>query len=284
MKAKLAYSNMAKLSSRTATTREDPPNMRTAREHPDSLKRGGGAAWSSAPVNLTFPSGRLDVWRVRTDGPKGTHSDLDILHKDEIVRAERFRFEKDRYRFTRCRSALRRLLAAYLEISPAEILFEYGARGKPRLALRQNPHALQFNVSHSGELALIAIGSEQSIGVDIERIRTEIDTKSLAERFFSVHERSGLEVLPVHLRTTGFYACWTRKEAFLKATGDGLSFPLANFSVTTHPDLDPEIVEINGSTEAGQEWSLIDISVGEGYRTTLCKQRSCCQLETYAWN
>jgi 4'-phosphopantetheinyl transferase len=279
MKAKLAHADMPDLQSDLRG-----PAERIASDGPARLERGREAAWSPAPMNLTFPLGRVDVWRVRTDGPEGPHSHLEILHRDEIVRAERFRFEKDRYRFTQCRSALRQLLATYLKISPTEILFEYSARGKPRLAVRQNPHALQFNVSHSGELALIAIGSEQSIGVDIERIRTEVDTESLAERFFSTGERAGLQALPDHLRLTGFYACWTRKEAFLKATGDGLSFPLANFSVTTHPDLDPEVVEINGSTEAVRQWSLIDISAGEGYRTTLCMQRSRSQLESYAWN
>jgi 4'-phosphopantetheinyl transferase len=163
------------------------------------------------------------------------------------LRASRFHFEKDRIYFTRCRSALRSLLAGYLAIPATEIRFECLTSGKPQLAAEQNPRTLQFNVSHSANMALIAVGSERRLGVDIEKIRSEVDTASLAERFFSLRERAGLQALPDHLRVPGFFACWTRKEAFLKATGDGLSFPLVDFSVTTHPDLDPALEEIRAA-------------------------------------
>ena len=241
-------------------------------------------SWSQAPSKLAFPSGRVDVWRVRVDEPVRENSEGIVLSADEIARASRFRFEKDRTRFTRCRSALRGLLADYLAIPATEVRFEYLTSGKPQLAVEQNPRALQFNGSPSGDMALIAIGSEHWLGVDIEKIRSDVDTKSLAERFFSVRERAGLRGLPDHLRAAGFYACWTRKEAFLKATGDGLSFPLADFSVTTHPDLGPELEEIKGSTEDRRQWILVDLHVGEGYRATVAMEQSCCRFETYAWN
>ena len=121
-----------------------------------------------------------------------------------------------------------------------EVRFEYLTSGKPQLVAEQNPRAVQFNVSHSSNMALIAVGSAHRLGVDIEEIRGDVDTTALAERFFSLRERAGLQALPDHLRVSGFFAGWTRKEAFLKATGDGLMFPLAEFSVTTHPDLDPQ--------------------------------------------
>jgi len=133
-------------------------------------------------------------------------------------------------------------------------------------------------------MALIAVGSEHRLGVDIEKIRSDVDTASLAERFFSLRERAGLRALPDDLRVPGFYACWTRKEAFLKATGEGLSFPLVDFSVTTHPDLDPELEEIRGNTEARKQWFLADLSVVDGYRATVALDRSPSRLETYAWN
>ena len=240
--------------------------------------------WSQAPSKLAFPSGRVDVWRVRVDEPVRENSEGIVLSADEIARAKRFHFEKDWTRFTRCRSALRGLLADSLAIPATEFRFEYPPSGKPQLAVEQNPRALQFNVSHSADMALIAIGSERRLGVDVEKIRSDVDTQSLAERFFSVRERAGLRGLPDHLRAAGFYACWTRKEAFLKATGDGLSFPLADFSVTTHPDLDPELEEIKGSTEADRQWFLVDLHVREGYRATVAMEQSCCRLETYAWN
>ncbi len=239
---------------------------------------------SKQPGNAGVPTGRVDVWSVRLDEPARTGSEILTLSPDEIARANRFHFEKDRIHFTRCRSALRDLLAGYLAIPAADIRFEYLTSGKPQLAAEQNPSALQFNVSHSANMALIAVGSEHRLGVDIEKIRGDVDTTALAERFFSLRERAGLQALPEHLRVPGFFACWTRKEAFLKATGEGLSFPLEDFSVTTHPDLDPELEEIKGITDNGKRWFLADLSIVEGFRATVARERSPYRLETYAWN
>jgi len=239
---------------------------------------------SKQPGNAGVPTGRVDVWSVRLDEPARTGSEILTLSPDEIARANRFHFEKDRIHFTRCRSALRDLLAGYLAIPAADIRFEYLTSGKPQLAAEQNPSALQFNVSHSANMALIAVGSEHRLGVDIEKIRGDVDTSALAERFFSLRERAGLQALPDHLRVPGFFACWTRKEAFLKATGEGLSFPLEDFSVTTHPDLDPEIEEIKGSTDNGKRWFLADLSIVDGFRATVARERSPYRVETYAWN
>jgi 4'-phosphopantetheinyl transferase len=255
------------------------------RPRPDP-KRCHDGSWSPAPSTPTFPVRRVDVWRVHLDEPLKAESgatvlSLTVLSPDETARANRFHFEKDRIHFARCRAALRGLLADYLLIPAAEIRFEYQAGGKPYLAVDQNPRALQFNVSHSANMALIAVGSEHRLGVDIERIRDDVDTVSLAERFFSGRERDGLRGLPNSLRVTGFYACWTRKEAFLKATGDGLSFPLGDFSVTTHPNRDPALEEIKGNLEAAKQWSLADLSVAEGYRATVAVEGAFSSLETY---
>jgi len=239
---------------------------------------------SKQPGGIGVQAGRVDVWSVRLDEPAKTGSEVVVLSPDEVVRANRFHFEKDRIHFTQCRSALRSVLAGYLAIPAAEIRFEYLASGKPQLAAEQNPRALQFNVSHSANMALIAVGSEHRLGVDIEKIRGDVDTTTLAERFFSVRERAGLQALPDHLRVPGFFACWTRKEAFLKATGEGLSFPLEDFSVTTHPDLDPELEEIKGSTHEGKQWFLADLTVVDGFRAAVARERSPHCLETYAWN
>jgi 4'-phosphopantetheinyl transferase len=200
------------------------------------------------------------------------------------TRANRFLFEKDRNHFSRCRSTLRNLLAGHLDIPAAEIRFEYLPGGKPQLAGEQNPRGLQFNVSHSAGMALIAMGSQCRIGVDVERIRSDVDTAALAERFFSVRERAGLRALPDHLRVAAFYACWTRKESFLKATGDGLSFPLADFSVTTHPDQDPALEEIRGDTESTKHWALADLDVFDGYRAAVALDCDGSRLQTYVWN
>jgi 4'-phosphopantetheinyl transferase len=239
---------------------------------------------SRQPGNIGVPIGRVDVWSVRLDEPARAGSEVVVLSPDEVARANRFHFERDRIHFTRCRSALRALLASYLAIPASEICFEYLASGKPQLAAGQNPSALQFNVSHSANMALIAVGSKHRLGVDIEEIRSDVDTTTLAERFFSLRERAGLQALPDHLRVPGFFACWTRKEAFLKASGEGLSFPLADFSVTTHPDLDPELEEIKGNTNEAKQWFLTDLSVVDGFRAAVASEGSPYRLETHAWN
>jgi 4'-phosphopantetheinyl transferase len=239
------------------------------------------SAWSPCPAILTFPSDRIDIWKVYLDHPLACDTDAGVLSTDENSRAKRFHFDRDRIHFTRCRSALRTLLARYLTISADEICFEYSANGKPHVAAEQNPRALQFNVSHSAGIALIAVSAEHNLGVDLEKMRTEVDTTALAERFFSLRERATLRSLPDHLRSTGFYACWTRKEAFLKATGDGLSFPLADFSVTTHPDLMPEVEEVLGNKVARKEWFLADVSVDDGFRAAVAIKTTLSRLKTY---
>jgi 4'-phosphopantetheinyl transferase len=180
-------------------------------------------------------------------------------------------------------SALRSLLAGYLGVPGAQIRFEYSASGKPQLAPEQNPRGLQFNLSHSASQAVIAVGAELQLGVDIEKIREEVDTAALAQRFFSPREGAGLQALPVNLRVPGFFACWTRKEAFLKATGTGLSFPLADF-FRHHPPphLPPQLEDLQGDTEARQRWFFTDLSVGSAYRAALALDRRS-PLATFAF-
>lgn len=243
--------------------------------------------WRQADSPPTFPDARIDIWRVQLD-PRGAGSEVSVLSPvlspDERARASRFHFERDRIHFTRCRSALRELLADYINIPAAEIRFEYLPSGKPQLVVAQNPHSLQFNVSHSANMALIAVGSEHRLGVDIEKIRADVDTPTLAERFFSPRERTGLQSLPEDLRLRAFFACWTRKEAFLKATGEGLSFPLSDFSVSTHPDLAPELEEINGEADAAKEWRLSDLLADDGFRAAVACENTRISLETYSWH
>ena len=241
---------------------------------------GKSQPWSGEPSSLDLSSGRIDVWRVHLDEP--TFPAASFLSPDELNRAQRFHFEKDRLHFIQCRSALRFLLGRYLGLPAADLRFEYQPGGKPELAAQQNPLQLRFNVSHSAQLALIAVGAVHRLGIDIEQERSDVDIAALAERYFSARERATLQALPDHLHLTAFFACWTRKESFLKATGDGLWFPLADFSVTAHPDLDPALEEIRGDTQARERWFLADLSVETGYRATLAIERSVARVETYA--
>ena len=234
--------------------------------------------------------GRVHVWRLRLDVDDARFDDLSskfakagcrVLASDELKRASRFHFDKDRVRFTRCRTVLRLLLARYLEVEPADIRFTYSPRDKPEVAADQNPRNLRFNVSHSADMALIAVGVQDSLGVDIERVRLDVNTAELSERFFSARERENLRPIPEKLRVAAFYAVWTRKEAFLKATGEGLGFPLSHFSVSVHPEVEPRIEEIGGDTNTAKRWSLLDVLAADGFRSAVAIERPNVTIATF---
>ena len=225
--------------------------------------------WQTAPVHMTLSADRIDAWRVCLDSPELSERDgRDLLAPDEIARAARFYFEDDRRRFVSCRVALRILLGRYLETSPAAIRFHYGDHGRPEIAFPQDTRGLRFNVSDSGDLALIAIGSGRAIGVDIEKVRPLPDLLDIARGFFSAREVKGIIAISEDKRRDAFFACWTRKEAFLKATGMGLTYPLSAFSVSVDPDSPAELCELE--QDAGVDhWSLRDVQPGEGFRGAL---------------
>lgn len=178
------------------------------------------------------------------------------LSDDECERAARFRFDRDRRRFVAGRSALRSLIASYLDIAPAGVTFGYGPQGKPFVP----GSTLSFNVSHSGGCAVYAFGSRVELGVDVELLDHARYDDGVAERFFSPHEVSTLQGLSQAERPGAFLRCWTRKEAFIKARGEGLSLPLHEFDVAFAPDARPQILRTAWSAHEPAEWTLRDIS------------------------
>jgi len=229
-----------------------------------------GEVWRTAPAGMTLPPDRIDVWRVCLDsGELSERGGRDLLAPDEIARAARFCFEDDRRRFVSCRVALRILLGRYLETSPAEIRFHYGVHGRPEIAFPQDARGLRFNVSGSGDLALIAVGPGKAIGVDLEKIRPLPDSLDIARRFFSSREFEAILAVSEDKMQDAFFACWTRKEAFLKATGMGLMYPLSAFSVSVDPDGPAELFEVGEEGIAAGQWSIKDAHPGEGFRGAL---------------
>ena len=162
-----------------------------------------------------------------------------LLSSAERQRASRFAFALDRRRFTVARAWLRRLLSARLGIRPESIELVYGAHGKPALARRCAASDLRFNVSHADDVAVYAFSSGREIGIDIESIRVIGDAEDIAARFFSRRENEAYRALDPGDRSLGFYNCWTRKEAFVKALGDGLDYPLDRFDVSLASCLGP---------------------------------------------
>jgi 4'-phosphopantetheinyl transferase len=189
------------------------------------------------------------------------------LSEDERARASRFTFDRDARRFKVARSALRTLLGGYLGLAPGGVAFTYQAHGKP--ALDGIRTALGFNLSHSGEVAVVAAGWDRAVGVDVELCRPLPDLAALAARSFAPRERAVLDALPETERPAAFFRCWTRKEAFIKATGLGLAQPLDGFVVSLAPDEPACFLDIEGDPDALARWTLHDLQPPDGYAGAL---------------
>jgi 4'-phosphopantetheinyl transferase len=191
--------------------------------------------------------GTIHLWDLDLD-----HFILnDVLSEDERARAGKFRFDHDRKRFTSGRTALRLLLAAYLKANPEKIEFTYGPSGKPSIA--NSP--VSFNLAHSGPHAVIGFTLEQQLGVDVEEIREIDDMSAVAQVSFSPGEFHRWQAVPADHRTRAFYRCWTRKEAYLKATGEGIAQRLHTFEVAFEAGEPPAIL-----SGAEGNWTIFDTS------------------------
>ena len=210
-----------------------------------------------------FRRREVQVWRVwlsTTEPTLGYYRT--VLCLDELNRAERFRFENLKRSYIVCRGGLRVLLGHYLGCNPREIEFVCGQKGKPAL---RGMSPVRFNISHSGDLALYAFTLDCELGVDVERLRELDDLESIASRFFCAAEASELLSLRPEDRRTAFFRCWTRKEAYVKAVGDGLSIPLDRFQVTLLPGDPSRFVHIANDTQAALQWTLHHLDLAPGY-------------------
>jgi 4'-phosphopantetheinyl transferase len=208
----------------------------------------------------------VHIWRVRLDQPGPIVAACEAhLSSDERGRTDRFHFARDRRRFVVARAALRDVLGRYLALPPVQVAFTYGPQGKPALDAAIHTAPLQFNLSHCDELALIAVTARRSIGVDLERVREIEDLLVMAERTFSRHETAALLALPEAQRPEAFLNCWTRKEAFVKALGDGLSWPLDQFDVSLAPDEPARLLAVAGDPAAVGRWRLCALAPADGY-------------------
>jgi 4'-phosphopantetheinyl transferase len=220
-------------------------------------------------LSKSFPDlspDQVHVWRVPLDQDSDRISESsEILSADERDRAARFHFAKDRNQFIEARAALRLLLSRYLELSPRELTFSFGSHGKPALAEELSTNGLHFNLSRRHGLALIAFTCDREIGVDVELIRADLSLFEVVEVSFSENELATWRTLPTSLQVQGFYNCWTRKEAYIKARGEGLSFPLKQFDVSLAPGEPARLIEVRGDASEAARWTLHDLPVNEGY-------------------
>ena len=199
----------------------------------------------------------VHVWSMSLSRPAWPIEELaGWLDADETVRAARFHFEKHHQRFVTAHGLMRGLLSVYAGLAPAKLRIAHAANGKPRFADAELHAQLSFNLSHSGEEAVLAVSRGANLGVDVEVIRPLENLQALASSHFATGELKILKSLPVHRRHDGFFATWTRKEAYVKAIGAGLRVPLDSFEVAAHPDEPAALRSIDGNAASVQGWTL----------------------------
>jgi len=214
--------------------------------------------------------GEVIVWRLSfSRSPEELAQAEAVLTDEERARADRFLRVADRAAFVLQRGTLRLVLRRLLGVPAARIRFTVGERGKPAVA--EVPGAPEFNVSGSGEWGLLALAASFAVGVDLEAHRP-LDYLELGQKVFAAEELAQLSALPESARPAGFFAGWSRKEAFVKALGLGLYFPLDQFAVSLRPDEPARVLSVRGNRALGQEWSLVDLPVAPGYSAAVAAQ------------
>jgi 4'-phosphopantetheinyl transferase len=209
--------------------------------------------------------GDVHVWTVPLDvaswGDHLTEGGLDV---HEVARASRFHFAADRRRFVVSHAATRAILARYLGVAPGALFMRGADGGKPALDPARHGAGLRFNVSHSGEVAVVAVG-DREVGVDVEHVRPLPDLDALVARWFSRPERRAFEALLPAARVAAFFACWTLKEAYLKGCGDGLARALDGFTTTVPPDEVPRLTHVGDRAGDEARWALRRLVLPPGY-------------------
>jgi len=228
------------------------------------------ATWSEPPSSPSLCRGDVDLWVIGLDLSDDQETKfLDTLDFGERERAHRFRFAKDRKHFVAAHGYLRLVMSRYLETKAEQLRFCYGAYGKPALGGEHQNSGLRFNMSHSHGIVLYALTIGRELGVDVEHIRPDFACDEIAQRFFSRFEVESFSRLPSNQKPTAFFRCWTRKEAYIKATGRGLSQPLDGFDVTLAPGEPAALLRADGGAEALARWFLYDLEVGNDYSAAL---------------
>jgi 4'-phosphopantetheinyl transferase len=235
-------------------------------------KTADGNDWYPAPPP-PLEEHAAHVWRVALDDPARADALWPLLSADEQTRARHRLRDVHRRRFVVAHGALRVILSGYANTEPAALAFAVGEHGKP--ALSRTPGAsdigLEFNLSHSEDVALVAVTRARPVGVDVQRWSEGVSHLELAERFFSPQEREALRLLSPapEMIAAGFFAAWTRKEAYLKATGHGITRGLHHFDVTLAPGEGARLLADRLDREATERWSMTELAAGPGYSAAL---------------
>ena len=253
------------------------------------MSRDEQQLWLEGPERPLLGEGEVHVWRAGLEpgGPELRRL-WEILSTDERQRADRFHFQRDRVHFVAARGGLREILGRYTGATAESLRFSYDSFGKPSLSgpstsVEAGGAPLRFNVSHSGGVALYAVAVGRALGVDIERVREDFAGLDIARNFFSPHEVAALSALPADERPTAFFDCWTRKEAYIKALGEGLSHPLHLFTVSLTPGQPAALLRTDDDPAEAARWSLVELFPGEGYRAALAFEGEVSSLRCWRW-
>lgn len=257
-------------------------SAKPVREH--SIMSNLELRWNLPPDQWQLNDADVHVWAAGLNKPIERISALErTLSSDERNRAMQFHAERDRNRFTVGRGVLRAILSSYLDINPAQLHFVYGPRGKPMLTGLPGRSALHFNVTHSNELILFALTRACAVGIDVEWLELIRDTEDISSHFFSPREVAKLAALPKERRALAFSNLWSRKEAFLKATGVGLSAPLDQIEVSFTPGELPRMISIAGNLHAAACWTLEDLAPAADYKGAVAVEAKGLRFACWQW-
>jgi 4'-phosphopantetheinyl transferase len=246
-------------------------------------RQQGRDDWSDH-LNPPFPlEGEVRVWRVGLEWQESAERLGQLLDDDEHERVARFHFSRDAMRFLVGRAAVRSILGDVLGIEPRRLCFGYGPSGKPEIVGAGAERGLRFNVSRSNNLALCAVTTHRRVGVDVECLRALGDLDAIVERVFSRPERDELRSLPPELREVAFFNGWTRKEAYVKAIGEGVASPLDRFTVSLAPGSPARLVEVGGDPTEAARWTLATIFPDPGYAAALAVEGPIARLRCHTW-
>jgi 4'-phosphopantetheinyl transferase len=241
-----------------------------------------GGQWRFTPASPALAPNRVDVWYIHLEDAAQPVSTLAaLLDADERERAARFHFDVHRRYFIVAHGMLRLILAHYLHCPPDTIRCQTNAAGKPALAAGGE---LRFNLSHSGDLALVAVAAGREVGVDVEFMRPLEDIKRLVARTFSPCEAAAWGHLPESQQREGFFNCWTRKEAFIKALGQGLLYPLDQFDVSLEPGEPARLLRVGGNPQEAKRWSLRALEAGAHYAAALAVEGGDWSFTSWQWD
>jgi len=231
--------------------------------------------------NFLQQKGKIAVWVVNKNSGLNPKEYLHILSEAEKNKAKAFFFNSDYLNFVFSRGILRKLIGYYLNMDPKEVQFRYGTFGKPELV---KPALLNFNISHSGDIILLGFSKNHSLGVDVEKIKSNFDVLDIAGNYFSSKEIKTLSSLPTSIQNLAFYRCWTRKESFIKAKGSGLSFPLDSFTVSLDTDNTAKLLETQWDPKEKLEWNMFSFVPAPEYIAAVSVHGNIKEIKLINWD